>query len=73
MGVGGRRKTFFHGKKSFSPLPEPLSTFQKKRGICWGKSGGDEKSGVFVEGKSGFVEGKAGFVGNFMIEKEVFL
>jgi len=36
MGVGGRRKTFFHEKKSFSPPPEPLSSFQKKRRICKG-------------------------------------
>ena len=33
MGVRERRKTFFHEKKSFSPLPEPLSSFQKKRSI----------------------------------------
>jgi len=37
MGVRERRKTFFHEKKSFSPLPEPLSSFQKKRGILLGE------------------------------------
>ena len=31
MGIGGRRKNFFYGKKAFSPPPKPRSTFSKKR------------------------------------------
>ena len=32
MGVGEKAKTSFFGKRSFRPLPEPLSHFQEKRG-----------------------------------------
>ena len=80
----GRGKTFFHEKKSFSPLPEPLSSFQKKRGILLGsicpdgKLGFLKKRGILLgsicpDGKLGFSRKAEYFVEGIAVKKATSL